>query len=226
VSRSEKQTGQGKKIESPNMRVRITFTKTHAMRYTSHLDLHRTWERTIRRAQLPLKYSQGFNPRPKINLAAALPLGITSDCEIAEIWLNQDLPIKQVHNQLLEAVPPGIEIVQVESIDTSLSKLPNLVQKAVYEATLLEPTPNLSDKIREILSSDSIIRERRGKEYDLRPLIHSIKEIEVTSLGEQRIQFELALRPSATGRPDELLAVLGIPLNRYRIKRKELILIS
>jgi len=208
------------------MRVRITFSKTDVMRYTSHLDVHRTWERTIRRAQLPLKYSQGFNPRPKINLAAALPLGITSDCEIAEIWLIQDVPINKVHNQLGEAVPPGIEIVRVESVDTNLPKLPNLVQKAVYDVTLLLSTPNLSDGIRKILSAETIIRERRKKKYDLRPLIHSIREIEPTPSGEQRIRVELSLKPSATGRPDEVLAVLGIPFDRCRIHRKELILLS
>ena len=72
------------------MRIRVTFSKTYHMRYTSHLDVHRTWERTLRRARLPLAYSQGFNPRPKINLAAALPLGFTSDCEIVEFWLDEE----------------------------------------------------------------------------------------------------------------------------------------
>ncbi len=59
-------------------RLRLTFAKTAAMRYTGHLDLHTTWERTLRRARLPLAYSQGFHPQPKIQLASALPLGFTS----------------------------------------------------------------------------------------------------------------------------------------------------
>jgi radical SAM-linked protein len=206
------------------MRLRITFAKTNAMRYTSHLDVHRTWERTVRRAQLPLKYSQGFNPRPKINLAAALPLGITSDCEIAEIWLNQEVALNQVINQLREAVPPGLEIGRVESIDTKIPKLPNLVQEAVYEVTLLVPTPKLNAEIKKILSAETIIRERRGKEYDLRPLIHSIGEIDPTPRGERRIRMLLEAKPGATGRPDEVLAALGIPLDKSRIHRKELIL--
>ena len=57
------------------MRVRLTFTKQGALRYTGHLDLHKILERSIRRAKLPLAYSQGYHPQPKINLAAALPLG-------------------------------------------------------------------------------------------------------------------------------------------------------
>ena len=61
------------------------------MRFTGHLDLHRAWERTFRRAGLPLAYSQGFNPHPRLNLASALPLGFTSEGEVIDVWLEQDL---------------------------------------------------------------------------------------------------------------------------------------
>ena len=69
------------------MRLRLTFTKTGSLKYTGHLNLHRTLERTFRRAGLPLAYSQGFNPQPRMNLAEALPLGITSECEVMDVWL-------------------------------------------------------------------------------------------------------------------------------------------
>ena len=61
-----------------SMRIRVTFAKTEPMRFTSHLDLFRAWERTFRRAGLPILFSQGYNPRPRMQLAAALPLGFTS----------------------------------------------------------------------------------------------------------------------------------------------------
>ena len=77
------------------------------MRYTSHLDVHRTWERTLRRARLPLAYSQGFNKRPKINLAVALPLGFTSDCELVEFWLDGTPTLSEVESRLREAAPSG-----------------------------------------------------------------------------------------------------------------------
>ena len=64
------------------MRIRITFVKQGALRYTGHLDLHKLWERAARRAELPLAYSQGFHPQPKMNMAAALPLGFSSRCEV------------------------------------------------------------------------------------------------------------------------------------------------
>ena len=75
------------------MRIRITFSKSGAMQYVGHLDLHRSWERTFRRSGLPLAYSQGFHPQPRLNLACALPRGFTSQCEIFDAWLEQDVPI-------------------------------------------------------------------------------------------------------------------------------------
>ena len=73
------------------MRVRIIFSKQGALRYTGNLDLHKILERSIRRAKLPLAYSQGYHPQPKINLAAALPLGFSSRAEVMDMWLNEDV---------------------------------------------------------------------------------------------------------------------------------------
>jgi radical SAM-linked protein len=70
-------------------RVRITFTKEGATRYISHLDLARAVERALNRAGLPVAYSQGFNRRPRLSLAAALPLGYTSEAEMADVWLTE-----------------------------------------------------------------------------------------------------------------------------------------
>jgi radical SAM-linked protein len=204
------------------MRLRIIFSKTDAMRYTGHLDLHRTWERTIRRAQLPLAYSQGYNPRPKIILAAALPLGFTSTCEIVEIWLEQTLPIDQVKTFLEAAVPPGIEIGDILIIEGKSVKLPNLVEAADYEVTLFNPFPDLDARINHLLESPSQVRERRGKSYDLRPLIESINNMGLNSSEGQKIRLRLAARTGATGRPDEVLDALGIPPHEARIERTAL----
>ena len=81
-------------------RYRITFTKDEAQRFTSHLDLHRAWGRLLRRAGLPLLYSQGFNPRPRIQLSTALPLGCTSEHELADIWLTEEIPCSEILERL------------------------------------------------------------------------------------------------------------------------------
>lgn len=206
------------------MRYQITFTKTDVMRFTSHLDTHRNWERIVRRAQLPLVYSQGFNPRPKINLASALPLGFTSSCELAEIWLEQALPAAEVQAQLQDALTPGMEITRVESVDPKGPKLPNLVQSAEYLISLLEPVIALDEIVGRILGSEHLFRERRGKGYDLRPLIEEIEVLSPTPGGEQRIRLRLAARTGATGRPDEVLAEMDIPLQDARVHRTNLIL--
>jgi radical SAM-linked protein len=205
------------------MRLRITFSKTSAIQYIGHLDLHRTWERTIRRAQLPLAYSQGFNPRPKINIASALPLGFTSESELIDIWLDEDLPENVVSANLLEAAPPGIGIIKVESIDLQSPKTPNIITSSVYKVRLFDPIPDLAERIKTLLSSKTLIRERRGKQYDLRPLVENIEEILPSPTGEQRIKITLSARPNATGRPDEVLAALEIPVNHANVHRSELL---
>ncbi len=74
------------------MRLRITFSKSGSLRYTGHLDLHSIWERTVRRAGLPLSYTHGFHPGPKIQLASALPLGFIGCAEIVDLWLDEEFP--------------------------------------------------------------------------------------------------------------------------------------
>jgi radical SAM-linked protein len=206
------------------MRYRIKFQKTEAMRFTSHLDTHRTWERTLRRARLPLAYSQGFNPRPKIVLASALPLGFTSSGEFAEIWLDQDLPVGEVERLLQDADTPGLQITQVEAVDRKDPKLPNLVQSSEYLVTFKSPIANLETRIAETITSKSLVRERRGKTYDLRPLIEEIETSSPDSAGRQRMRIQLAARTGATGRPDEVLASMGISIEDARIHRTKLIL--
>ena len=101
------------------MRARITFSKQGALRYTGHLDLHRLWERAMRRAELPLAYSQGFHPQPKITIAAALPLGFSSRCEVIDLRLEQEIPLDGLREKLQETLPTGIQVANVESVVAS-----------------------------------------------------------------------------------------------------------
>jgi radical SAM-linked protein len=172
---------------------------------------------------LPLSYSQGYNPRPKINLASALPLGFTSDCELIDIWLEEDLPESLVSAKLQEAAPPGIGIINVESIDLKAPKTPNIIDTSVYKVRLSDPIPDLTDRINGLLSLKTLIRERRGKQYDLRVLIENIEELPPPLTGEQLIKITLSARPNATGRPDEVLAAIGIQANQADVHRNELL---
>ena len=214
------------------MRVRVTFAKQGALRYTGQIDLHKLWERAVRRAELPLAYSQGFHPQPKINIAAALPLGFSSRCEVMDMKLEKEIPLEGLHEKLQETLPTGIQVLSVESADERAPALQTQVTAAEYDVTLTEPVDGseLKRKVDSVLESESIIRERRGKKYDLRPLIEDLKILESDGLlwvQEQapalQIFMRLAAREGATGRPEEVLDVLGIPFEGTRIERTRLI---
>jgi len=205
------------------MRIRITFVKQGALRYTGHLDLHKLWERAARRAELPLAYSQGFHPQPKMNMAAALPLGFSSRCEVMDMRLEQMIPLDNLPTRLNATLPSGLQVVGLEQVDEGEPALQTQVRSAEYEVALTEAVDGaeLKSKVDSILEPTSLPRERRGKTYDLRPLIE-----ELTLLPEkegQRIFMRLTAREGATGRPEEVLDVLGIAFETTRIERTRLI---
>src|ERR1041384_2688058 len=158
------------------MRIRITFAKQGALRYTGHLDLHKLWERAARRAELPLAYSQGFHPQPKMNMAAALPLGFSSRCEVMDMRLEQDIPLENLPTRLNSTLPSGLQVVEVQQVDERGPALQTQVLSAEYEVTLTEivDLSALKHKIDSVIEAKSLPRERRGKTYDLRPLIEEL----------------------------------------------------
>lgn len=206
------------------MRARITFTKQGALRYTGHLDLHRLWERAMRRAELPLAYSQGFHPQPKISIAAALPLGFSSRGEVLDVRFNEEISTQEVADRLKNSLPKDIQITQVESVEERLPALQTLVLSAEYEVHLTEPVEgsDLKRKIEEIKSSETLPRERRSKFYDLRPLIERL-EMETDINGKHCLFMTLTAREGATGRPEEVLNALGIEPEYTRVERTKLI---
>ena len=201
------------------MRIRITFSKQGALRYTGHLDLHKLWERAARRAELPLAYSQGFHPQPKMNLAAALPLGFSSTCEVLDMRLEREIRLEGLCERLNETLPPGIHVLDIVQVDDHAAALQAQVVSAEYTVELKEQvdTSELNRRIQSVLRSETIPRVRREKGYDLRPLIEAI------DLKDKRIAMKLAAREGATGRPEEVLDVLGIAFEETRIERTRLI---
>ncbi len=202
------------------MRIRITFAKTGALRYIGHLDLHRMLERVSRRAGLSLAYTQGFHPQPKIQLAAALPLGFSSRCELVDMWVEGETDLANLPASLQEAVPPGLTILNVASVDEKSPPLQTQVQSAEYVVDLPQECDygQLDQKVSALLQTASLPRERRGKPYDLRPLIEQMIVQE-----EIKLFMRLSSREGATGRPEEVLDALGLPLDGTRIERTHLI---
>lgn len=206
------------------MRIRITFSKQGALRYIGHLDLHRLWERAMRRADLPLSYSQGFHPQPKISLAAALPLGFSSRAEVLDVRLNEEINVEEISTRLGNTLPPDIKVTDVKAVADNLPALQTLTLSAAYDVHLTEPVDGseLKRRVESLMMSESIIRERRGKSYDLRPLVELLSVITMAD-GTSWLKMTLAAREGATGRPEEVLAVLGIAPETARVERTRLI---
>src|SRR5512141_2692662 len=118
------------------MRARITFSKSGPLRYVGHLDLQTLWERAARRAGLPLAYSQSFHPQAKIYFASALPLGFSSRAEVMDMRLQGDVDLSDLPRRLRQALPEGITILDVQSVDEAEPALQMQVRAAEYEASL------------------------------------------------------------------------------------------
>jgi radical SAM-linked protein len=179
-----------------------------------------TWERSFRRACLPLAYSQGFNPRPVLNLAAPLPLGFTSSGEVGDFWLSDTVPEADFRDSLCKVLPPGLELNKIAEVqDLHGPKLPALVTAASYRLSLRSDFPDLENKVKTLLNTDHIPRVWKNKSYDLRPLIQSLKVSRSSPTGLPVIEIKLTTEPGASGRPEEVLGALEIPLLQANIHR-------
>ncbi len=174
----------------------------------------------MRRAELPISYSQGFHPQPKISLAAALPLGFASRTEVLDVRLNEEIPVENISDRLKDNLPTDIQIIHIESVDERAPALQTQVLSAAYEVHLTEPIDGaeLTRKVAALMMSESTIRERRGKSYDLRPLIEMLSVVTEAN-GSVWLRMTLAARDSATGRPEEVLNALEIAPEYTRVER-------
>ena len=206
------------------MRIRLTFAKSGSLIYVSNLDLYTLWERAARRAGLPLTYSQGFHPQPKIHFGAPLPLGFSSRCELLDLRLNEDVDLDSVAARLNRTLPPGLHVTNVELVGDSMPALQTLVASAEYEVQLREEcsVPDLKERVEAVLRAGSLPRERRGKRYDLRPLIEELELHEKAAQPGGMLVMRLKAQEGATGRPDEVLDALGIERGLAHIERTAL----
>jgi radical SAM-linked protein len=206
-------------------RIRVTYTKGESLRFTGHLDMQRAWERLLRRSGLPIRYSQGFHPRARMNLASALPLGFVSKAEMLDFWMDEPLPTDQIQKKLAAAAPPGLVITAVNQVSLSDDAIQSKMHASEFEVSFFDPQDEheLSGKVSSLLSIDEIMRTRRKKTYDLRPLILAMDLIQ-TDDGEVGITMQLLAEPGQTGRPDEVLEEMGYQNTEYLVTRTRIIL--
>lgn len=199
-------------------RIRITFAKTDALRFVGHLDLAKTWERVLRRAQVSLVYSRGFNPQPKMQLATALPLGVSSECELLDMWLAEQTDLQTLPDLLNRVSPPGLRSLSAEMVPLKSPALQTLVESAEYLLAVDDPEdPVLNSRIDAFLKAEQVLRERKGKVYNLRALVHSVEHAV-----NGAFQARLATGDQGNARPDEFLDALGLDASRVRCHRTAL----
>jgi radical SAM-linked protein len=208
--RTEEVRAEVESRDAAPQRLRITFTKGENLRYISHLDLARTWERVLRRAGIPVAYSRGYHPHPKIVFAAALPVGCTGAAEVMDIVLSQPMPPRRVLRGLGPRLPDGLTAVDATPVYDRAPALPTLLHSAEYESVI---ATNLSIdeaacQCQALLARESIARVYRNKSYDLRPLVDDLQVLRANAR-HLMLRMHLAAGERGTGRPDEVLDELG-----------------
>lgn len=204
-------------------RLRLQYAVSGPAQYASHLDRIRIWERAARRAGLPLAYSTGFTPHPQIHVAAALPVGVAGRAEWLDLWLEQPVETVAARAALASQLPPGMTISDAFLADPAEPALPAQVRAAEY-LVIVETTPSVAEvrrRVEELLAAESLPRHRRGRTYDLRPLLQRLW-VEEGKEGALRLGMVLSVREGATGRPDEVLGALGLADGFFKIERRRL----
>jgi radical SAM-linked protein len=215
--------------QSPyRQRLRLTFAKKSDIKYISHLDLALLWERALRRAWLPLGYSQGFNPRPKIQIASGLPLGTSGAAEMLDMLLTEPVNPAEALERIRLTLPLGVALHSVEAVPLTAPALQQLLRRADYRV-LVEtdlPAETLRRRIANLLAADQIMQTRRRKKheetYDLRPWLHELR-LEGLEEGVAHLHMQLAAGQSGNLRPQEILKALGLADNWADLERTRLI---
>ncbi len=210
-------------------RLRVRFGRGQEVKFISHLDLTRLWQRALRRAGISLAYSQGFSPHPRISLAVPLALGITSQAELMDIFCTQWVSPHGFTTPVSQQLPPGIEILQVYQIPLTMPSLQAQVRYAEYmvEVETEKEQKNIESAIANLLSVEHLPwqhqRDTGTRTYDLRALIDDLWLVDWHS-GYCTIGMRLRCDSGGAGRPEQVSLALGFSHHPQSIHRTKLIL--
>ncbi len=195
-------------------RFRVTFAKGLEVRYVSHLDLMRTWERILRRAAVRLAHSQGFNPRPRLVFAAPLPLGTTSEAEIVDVDVEDDLSAAGFGQRLRPALPPGIQVSSIVEVGLSQPAVMAQILSSDYLVTVQAPGPAAEAEARIAAFADSQtvpyerLRKGKSKPADMRPVVLDLR-LDSLQAGMAILFMRLRMdREGMSVRPEEVVRAL------------------
>ena len=205
-------------------RLRVRFSRGPEAGAVGHLDLARIWERALLEGGVALSYSGGNRPKPRITLAAGLPMGVTSEGELLDVILAQRIDPDLVTERVAPCLPEGLTLDGAWEVGMGLPALPSVVRWADYDVDV--PASGGVSTIASFLAQESVpwedTRGEKTRRYDLRPLVRELR-IDKQCGDVARLAMRLRCDPSGVGRPDQVVKALGLP-EAVRIHRRRLVL--
>lgn len=208
-------------------RLRVRYGRGEAARFISHLDMMRAWERVFRRASIPLDYTKGYTPHPRLAVASPLPVGFTSSGELMDIWVRKWLPPDAAYMSVTVQLPQGFTLETVEEVPETLGSLQSRVCAARYLCGACHPggIDEARRSVYSFLESESYLYEyARGEQMrsvDLRPFVLSL-DVAEGSDGLCAVGLRVRHGQSGSIRPDHLLKALGFVTPPEYVHRTEL----
>ena len=196
----------------PVQRLRIRYAKRGRLRFTSHRDFSRAFERAVFRARIPMAYSSGFNPHPRISYAGAAPTGSASEAEYLEIALAEVVDPAGVHEALDEALPDGLDVMEV--VVSSGGSIADRLEASVWRLVLEDTTPEQAQQMADaLLATDEVMVERMTKKglrtFDARAAVVALRVGDAPADRPLCAILDVVLRHgSPSVRPDDVLAAL------------------
>ena len=210
-------------------RLRLRFGRTEELKYISHADVIRTWERAFRRASIPLAYSQGYTPHPQISTATPLAIGITSDVELMDIRLTIWMPPQSFIMKLADQIPQGFQLLDTWIVGLNFPSLQSILAFAEYIVVINteQKSQDVQDSIKSLLQKKELAwfhhRGEKTHHYDLRALIDDIWIADCGSSGYS-LGMRLCCGHAGSGRPEQVVSALGFCHYPVSIHRSKLIL--
>lgn len=210
-------------------RLRVKFSRGEEIKFISHLDIMRLWERVFHRAGIDLVYSEGFSPHPRISLAVPLAVGVTSEAELMDVVVARMVTPHWFTAAISRQLPPGIEILGVYQIAQNVPSLQSQVRFAEYKVELDKAggPADIESAISSLLSTENLPwhhhRDTGKRSYDLRALIDQLCLVE-NNRQHLTLQMKLRCDSSGAGRPEQVALALGFASYPRSVHRTRLIL--
>lgn len=210
-------------------RMRVRFSRGEEVKFISHLDIIRLWQRALLRAGIPLAYSEGFNPHPRISLAVPLAVGVTSEAELMDVFCASVVSPHWFQDAVSQQLPPGVTILQTYQLPLTIPSLQSMVRWAEYKVSLADgqTTEAVNAAITRILAANDIPwqhhRDTGVRNYNLRVLIDTLQLVELNA-DHLTIAMRLRCDSSGSGRPEQVAAALGFTEQPVSIHRTKLVL--